>query len=393
MIGPARHRRIACDEKLTRVRRTTDIPVIAVSPRDVRASGRGWAEASMKPGSATNIAPSREAPHAVPRLTDRPQGFWTRGWEWLNGRANRGLLRILLYHGVCADEHEGEPWVPSHYVTQKALDAQLAALRRAGTVIDLREGVALLRSGRRWNETLFAVTFDDAPANLLTRAAPVLAAHGVTATIFACTDRLEDGGLLDEDARQALYGLAGRRATAPGSGPIEVGRIDPQVRDDLRCMRWDEALAMALMGHWLGAHTRAHVRLSQADPARRMAEIAGSVNALRRRLKTTAVPFAYPYGQSDDFGAEDLNLLRALEVPAVCTARPGANAPGGDPLCLRRTAVGLYHRPTRFALEMTGLLDARRRRQAARRSPDRGPEDIASRMVQIASEGTDARPE
>ncbi len=346
----------------------------------------------MEPLGLQSDGPDQTAPGAGPRLPGRGEDLWTRGWAWLNSRANRGLLRILLYHGVCADAHARESWVPSHYVTCSALDAQLTALRRAGRILDLREAVALLRCGRRWNEPLFAVTFDDAPANLLTLAAPVLAAHGVTATIFACTDRLEDGGLLEDDARQALYGPAGRRATAPGSGPIEVERIDPQVRENLRCMRWDEALAMAVMGHWLGAHTRSHIRLSHADPARRMAEIAGSVNALRRRLKTAAVPFACPYGQSGDFGAEDLALLRALEVPAVCTARPGANGPGGDPLCLRRTGVGLYHRPTRFSLEMTGLLDGRRRRQAARGSAGRQARNLASTMPQMASEGRDARP-
>ena len=28
----------------------------------------------------------------------------------------RGGLRILCYHGVCADEVLGEPWVPSYFV-------------------------------------------------------------------------------------------------------------------------------------------------------------------------------------------------------------------------------------------------------------------------------------
>jgi len=295
----------------------------------------------------------------------RPR-LWDVSLRLVNRRLNRGSLRIIMYHGICADYERDLPWVPSHYVTQSALDDQLGTMRRIGSVVGLREVLGLLRSGRTWRQPLFAITFDDAPANLVRLAAPVLAAHDVSATIFACTDRLEDGGMLEDDARQALLGPGGRRGGAAVTNPVDPDAIDPNVRESLRCMRWDKALAMVRAGHWLGAHARSHVNLARTEPAKRREEIRGSIAAIRDRLNTSNVPLAYPYGQRSDFGPEDVRLLRELDVPLACTGIAGGNRPPVDLLHLRRNCVGLFHTRTTFAVEVLGLLDRRRRAKAER---------------------------
>jgi peptidoglycan/xylan/chitin deacetylase (PgdA/CDA1 family) len=150
------------------------------------------------------------------------------------------------------------------------------------------------------------------------------------------------------------------------SPPTDASVIDPAVRESLRCMRWDEAMTMSAAGHWLGAHTRSHAILSQVEPARRRDEIEGSVAALRERLGTHDVPFAYPHGQPCDFGPQDMAVLHELDVPLVCTTVAGGNRPPIDWLNLRRNGIGLFHTRRSFVAEALGLVDRRRRTQAER---------------------------
>ncbi|MCK6485561.1 MAG: polysaccharide deacetylase family protein [Phycisphaerae bacterium] len=297
-------------------------------------------------------------PNIVARRKPRSRCAY-RPWRDVAARAiataNRGNLRILTYHGVCRDADHGQPWVPSHYVTASALDRQLELLRRAGTIVDLREMTPLLRSGREWREALFAITFDDAPANLLLLAESILSAHRVSAAVFAVTDRLEDGGLLAEDARQAAFGRAARHA-ADDPTSAEDG-IPTEVRESLRCMRWDELDQMARLGHWIGAHTRSHTVLGRAPSDVRRNEIVRSIVALRNRLGRDDVPFAFPRGQPGDFDSSDVQILRELNVPLAFTAIARPNRLQSDPLMLNRNCIGLHHGHLGFAAEMIGLRD------------------------------------
>jgi peptidoglycan/xylan/chitin deacetylase (PgdA/CDA1 family) len=122
-------------------------------------------------------------------------------------------------------------------------------------------------------------------------------------------------------------------------------------------MTWEEARRMVEAGHWLGAHTRTHARLSDCDDAARRDEIAGAVVAIRARFGEEMVPFAFPYGQAEDFGPRDVELLRELRTPLALTGIPGVNRPPFDPLRLRRNCVGMYHRRLGFVAEMLGLRD------------------------------------
>lgn len=286
--------------------------------------------------------------------------------RWGSARINRGALRIIVYHGVCRDEDRDARWVPSHYVSQSALDDQLATIKRAGQIIDLREAAALLASGRSWTSSLFAVTFDDAPANLVTLAAPVLAAHGVRTTVFAVTDRLDDAGLLDADALQARFGPHARSGFGHRGPHLKpAAGLPADLHESLRHMNWHELCTLADAGHWIGAHTRSHTILSGVSSERRRDEIEGSVAALRAALRTVDVPFAFPVGQRRHFDLDDVHILRELGVPLACTAIAGPNRPPADPLLLRRNCVGLYHGRAAFCAELLGLRDRRHEHEDA----------------------------
>lgn len=268
----------------------------------------------------------------------------------LNWRA-RGSLRIIAYHGVCADHERFSPWVPSHYVTQSQLDEQLTLLRHYGHVIDLRELPALEADAANQRRPLAAVTFDDAPANLLRFALPVLEAHAIRATIFAVTDRLDDGGLLPSDEKRA-----------------SVAADPAHAREALRHMTWHEARRAAREGHWIGAHSCSHAILSRFAPARREHEITQSILAIREKLALRDVPFAYPNGQLGDFDADDIRVLRRLSTPLACSGIAGPNRHPFDRLCLHRNGVGLFHTPARFVAELLGLRDGRHAAEHAKKS-------------------------
>src|SRR5690606_7576799 len=107
----------------------------------------------------------------------------------------RGGLRILTYHGVCRDNERHLPWIPAYFVTQSLLDRHLRWLREAGEVVSLRTALDLAREGGLRRELVYAITFDDGYFNNLSLAAPILRAHGATATFFLTTAPIDAGGV------------------------------------------------------------------------------------------------------------------------------------------------------------------------------------------------------
>lgn len=89
---------------------------------------------------------------------------------------------ILMYHRVA--ESPSDPWQlcvsPAHF------GEQLEVLRRVAPVVPLHELAADLDSGRDVRGRV-AVTFDDGYADNLLVARPLLARHGLPATIFIAT--------------------------------------------------------------------------------------------------------------------------------------------------------------------------------------------------------------
>ena len=92
-------------------------------------------------------------------------------------RSARGI--VLLYHRVAGPRRDPQ----GLDVSADRFDAQLAVLRRAAAPLPLAEFEAHRRDGTL-PERAVAVTFDDGYADNLLVAAPILARHAVSATIF-----------------------------------------------------------------------------------------------------------------------------------------------------------------------------------------------------------------
>lgn len=176
---------------------------------------------------------------------------------------------VLCYHAV------SPTWEAALSVTPDELERQVAhLLRRHWRAVTFAEA-ALAPPARR----TLAITFDDAFASVKEYAAPILARHGVPATVFAPTAYMDGGSPL------AWPGVAHWQQTA-SSG-------------ELAAMDWDDLKQLAELGWEIGSHTRTHPRLTQLDDASLTLELEASRADLSERLGRSCRTIAYPYGDVD----------------------------------------------------------------------------------------------
>lgn len=119
-----------------------------------------------------------------------------------------------------------------------------------------------------------ALTFDDGFRNFAEIAQPLLAEHGLPATVFVVSDYVG-------------------RTNAWGGAP------DPGV-PVLPLMNWDELARMRECGIELGAHTRRHRRLAWLRGPELVDEISAAAEIIRRHTGARPAGFAYPYGSHSE---------------------------------------------------------------------------------------------
>ncbi len=296
----------------------------------------------------------------------------------------RRALRVLCYHGVCADDEAGAPWVPATFVTAGAFAAQLDMLRRYGPAVTVAEWLAADPDAPA--ESAWAITFDDVAACAFDHARPVLARYGVRATWYIATGHVTSGRLFDSDvvrlvracpelvspaAREAAEHIVRRRGghkrcpvdelrAALGSAEAELRtRLPAPAYAALRAVSWEQVTALAAEGHEIGGHTVDHAILGVQTAAERDRQVDECVSALRQRLGCPVLGFAFPNGGPGDFGPGDEQRLAAAGVRYAVTTRCG-DADRRHPYALNRVCVGGRHTRASFALELSGWLDRRR---------------------------------
>lgn len=217
-------------------------------------------------------------------------------------------LSILMYHQVGR-------FAPmrahrANYCDHRRFARQMAMLRLGGfRVLRLDQALACLAGETPMPARALVLTFDDAYANFLDHALPVLAACGFPATVYAISDWLGQ--------------------------PMRWRDPDPS-RERPRLMTGAELRSLRQAGIAVGSHCRTHPRLAELSPQAQEVEIRRSRDQLQDILGEPVHDLCYPFGS---FNHDSIRLAAQAGYRSATTCLRGAATPADHPLVLPRKAI------------------------------------------------------
>jgi len=318
-------------------------------------------------------------------------------------RLSGARLIVLAYHSVGANSS-----FTNLTLDFRTFDAQMAYLSTRYKVLSMDEVTETLRSGRSFTEDAVAITFDDGYRDNYDWVFPILRKYNLPATIYLTTGRIDSGfpthfyalllaitssqgrSLDMRRYRLRTYDLTTRRGKEQAVLEIDgyARGLNTAGRDTLlddilrqlglrrdssifgdRMLTWDQIRQMQATRITFGSHTVTHPVLSLLDPARSLDEIRTSKRRIEENLGTCVTLFAYPYGGRHDVHSQVMRSVAESGFMSAVLLSDNGTAPN-HPYAVGRTMVGnemttgLFGTFSRavFGTEVTGLLDALRRR-------------------------------
>ncbi len=226
---------------------------------------------------------------------------------------------ILMYHSVSrASSAAFAPFV----VSPEAFDGQLSCLEDLGLrPLTVARFATSLRQGEPTDDAV-VLTFDDAFADFLHQALPILDAHHMSATLFVPT---------------AFVGATSRWLVAEG----EQGR---------EMLSWSELRAVRDAGVEIGAHSHNHVELDRVPRDAMVAEVGASKACLEEALGIGVESFAYPFGYHD---RQVRRAVRSAGYRAACQVGHAYSERTDDLYALNRILVPADATPQEFRTLLT----------------------------------------
>jgi peptidoglycan/xylan/chitin deacetylase (PgdA/CDA1 family) len=196
-------------------------------------------------------------------------------------------MPILMYHRIADD---GPDSLVRWRVPPPDFARQIAWLAVEGfTSIGLDEWLTVHRRDPVALARGLVLTFDDAYADFVTTAWPILQRHGFGATMFVPTQFMGD-----------------------------VAEWDREFGEPAPLMPWLELDALVEAGLEIGAHTISHPRLTRLPTETEIVrEVVGSRDHLAARYGRPVPTFAYPYGDYNETVArvvEDAGFRLAVTI-------------------------------------------------------------------------------
>ena len=229
-------------------------------------------------------------------------------------------MRILAYHAI-ADLRD-DPVLSEYGVSPWLFGAQLDGLAAHGwEFVDLDAVLAWLRGEGELPRRAALVSFDDAYADLLEVAAPLLAERAIPAIVFAIAGHL--GGANDWDHHK---GAASLKLLEPGDLPV-----------------------VAASGIEVGSHTFSHRPLPEVPAG----DLDREIREAAERIEATGVPrpraFSYPYGR---WSPEVAAAVREAGYDVAFTTAWGDPRPGGDLFTVPRVEVHASDTPRKLRMKL-----------------------------------------
>lgn len=199
-------------------------------------------------------------------------------------------IPILTYHQIARAPAKGARF-RGLYVAPDAFARQMAFLKLLG-YRGLSMGQLLPYLRGKTSGKVVGITFDDGYLNNLTHALPVLQRHGFSATCYVVSQLLGQTNVWDES----------------------VGVAQTALMDASQLRQWIAG------GQEVGAHTRHHVHLTEADAAVCQSEISLCKSELEAVVDVPVLHFCYPYGE---FGPEHAALAAQAGYLTATTTQRG----------------------------------------------------------------------
>lgn len=226
---------------------------------------------------------------------------------------------ILMYHQVTPSPL---PEFRKYAVTTEAFDAQLAWLAEHGYTSISMQSLYEHRTGRSvLPPNPVILTFDDGFQDCLEFAAPILQAHGFTATFYVL------GKLAGKTSRWLL-----------GERGIELPLLD-----------WDAVRELRAAGNECGSHGMSHTRLTRLSARDCREELESSRRLLEDELGEPVRHLAYPFG---DYDESVRSIASDSGYATACSVRLGWSSPEDDLLALHRVFVHGEADLTHFASKL-----------------------------------------
>lgn len=304
---------------------------------------------------------------------------------WRIKRAVRRLRRqfaptavILTYHRVAdlAIDPHGIAVSPDRFAQQ------VEHIQRTCYPMHLLQLIRRIDRGESLPKRAVVLTFDDGYVDVLSQAYAVLTATQVPATVFVTSgyvgrerplwsdeltqtllvnDNLPDRLRLEvqgtefewpttslkerQEAHRAVY-----RLLKPLAPAVQIEKLafltswaskERTVPVENRVLKPPELVHLSRDGLVeVGAHTVHHPTLSSLSADEQYQEITSSRQQLEAITGKPVLAFAYPYGGSQDFTDETVEIVEAAGFEAACTTAPGVVGTGSAPLRLPRCWVG-----------------------------------------------------
>jgi peptidoglycan/xylan/chitin deacetylase (PgdA/CDA1 family) len=240
----------------------------------------------------------------------------------------RPPIPILTYHQVDTAPQRGVPY-RSLVVSPSTFARQLGLLKALGYQGLSMSALEPYLRGQKTGKVV-GITLDDGYVNNLHHALPVLQRLGFSATCYVVSGQI--GGLNVWDR---------------GKG------VPPKP-----LMNAPDLKAWLAGGQEIGAHTRNHVDLLQADDATARAEIGGCRDDLEQLLGTEVRHFCYPYGFHRP---EHAAMVREAGYATATTTQRARTTAADDLFELPRVPVlRTTSRPVLWLKVATGYEDRRR---------------------------------
>jgi peptidoglycan/xylan/chitin deacetylase (PgdA/CDA1 family) len=244
------------------------------------------------------------------------------GAYWLRRRSleRDGASVVLVYHRVL----EGRGGV-GDMVGERAFDGQMRYLAEHCRPVGWDR---LINADGEGIQVL--VTFDDGYRDFFTRALPVLERHGVPSVVFAASELVFNGRLI-EDTEEP----------------------DDEVfptRDDL-----DNAKRSPVVE--FGNHTATHRTLSSLSIKECDDELAKSQAAFQANLGVKPAAFAYPRGRREDLRDDAASVFRKHNIRMAFTMIPGLVDLDTPVYSIPRIGMSHVNDPVLFRVKLLGMLN------------------------------------